>query len=52
MKLILASAGFYTKEIADKCVELVGRPADDTKSPLLTKHMPWNMETTVGFLTT
>jgi len=26
MKLILASAGFYTPEIIDKCVELVGKP--------------------------
>lgn len=29
MKLLLASAGFYTPEIADKCVELVGKRRDD-----------------------
>jgi dipeptidase E len=28
MKLILASAGFYTPEIVDKCVELVGKPKE------------------------
>lgn len=28
MKLILASAGFYTPEIASECVKLVGKPAD------------------------
>lgn len=28
MKLILASAGFYTPEIVAKCVELVGKPQD------------------------
>ena len=27
MKLILASAGFYTPEIAQECVKLVGKPA-------------------------
>jgi dipeptidase E len=29
MKLILASAGFSTPEIADKCAELVGKPKDE-----------------------
>lgn len=29
MKLLLASAGFYTPEIAAKCVELVGKPQDE-----------------------
>ena len=29
MKLILASAGFYTAEIVEKCVELVGKPHDE-----------------------
>ncbi len=28
MKLLLASAGFYTPEIATKCAELVGKPQD------------------------
>lgn len=29
MKLLLASAGFYTPEIVAKCVELVGKPQDE-----------------------
>lgn len=29
MKLVLASAGFYTQEIVDTCVKLVGKPQDE-----------------------
>ena len=29
MKLILASAGFSTSQIVNKCVELVGKPRDN-----------------------
>lgn len=37
MKLVLASAGFYTQEIVDKTVELVGKPREEIKVAVINE---------------